>query len=140
MTDPTTLPADADDGALVAEDGRTYRVTPEQRNGATWLSFGRLRQHGDGYYDHVGTVPEAAVSALLASRLRAVGKDTERLDWVQQHSAEVTVADDESGSCVVQSNTDYTISGSAAGYDIREAIDAARRAAPGGNQREGEET
>lgn len=54
--------------------------------------------------------------------------DTERLDWLQRHSASVAAADDESCSCTVQSNTDYRIHGWSDSYDIREAIERAAHA------------
>lgn len=39
-----------------------YKVTPEQRNGATWFSVARLRR--DGYYDAVCVVPAVALPLL----------------------------------------------------------------------------
>jgi hypothetical protein len=63
--------------------------------------------------------------ASLSSSLR----DSERLDWMNEHRAEVEVYDD--ASCLVQSTLDADINaGSPADYDIRFVIDAARDQCP----------
>jgi uncharacterized protein YfcZ (UPF0381/DUF406 family) len=66
--------------------------------------------------------------AALTERATRAETDTARLDWLDEHSAAITVEDNECGTLNVQSNLDYTLCGRA--ETIRAAIDAARVALP----------
>jgi len=68
----------------------------------------------------------ADIIRCVADYVAALESDAARLDWLNEHEAQVEVEDTDGCPCTVMSNRDFNTVGSADPYDIRAAIDDAR--------------
>lgn len=78
---------------------------------------------------HVAKKALAATPETASDELAALREDKARLDWLDEHEAAIEVNDEETLTCRVSASDDFRKHGFSDPYNVRAAIDSARKEA-----------